>query len=70
MPEWKRHVVLLLDEMKIKESLVYDKNECKIVGFVNIGEVNNQLAKFEKKASNDTEPSSGEVATHILTVMV
>lgn len=56
--------------MKIKESLVYDKNECKIVGFVNIGEVNNQLAKFEKKASNDTEPSSGEVATHILTVMV
>ena len=72
LPEWKRHVILLLDEMKIKESLVYDKNESKIVGFVNLGEVNDQLAKFEREAeaSNDTEPSGGEVATHILTLMV
>ena len=67
LPEWKRYVVLLLDEMKIKQSLVYDKNESKIV---NLGEVNDQLAKFEREASNDTEQSCGEVATHILTLMV
>ena len=70
LPEWKRHVVLLLDEMKIKQSLVYDKNESKIVGFVSLGEVNDQLANFEREASNATEPSCGEVATHILTLMV
>ena len=70
LPEWKRYVVLLLDEMKIKESLVYDKNESKIIGFVNLGEVNDQLSKFEREASNDTEQSNGEIATHILTIMV
>ncbi len=26
--EWKNYVVLLLDEMKVKESLVYDKYAC------------------------------------------
>ena len=54
LSKWKRHVVLLLDEMKIKQSLVYDKHDSKIVGFVNLGEVNDQLAKFEREASNDT----------------
>ena len=56
---WKRHV---LDEIRIKESLVYDKNESKRVGFVNLGEVNDHLTKFEREASNDT---GCEVATHI-----
>lgn len=70
LPEWKKHIVLLLDEMKIKESLVYDKHESNIVGFVNLGEVNDQLARFEREASNNSEQSCGEVATHILTVMV
>ena len=56
--------------MKIKESLVYDKNESKIIGFVNLGEVNDQLSKFDGEASNDTKQSNGEIATHILTIMV
>lgn len=30
LPDWKKHVVLLLDEMKIKESLVYDKHSAKV----------------------------------------
>ena len=63
MPKWKSHVVFLLGEMNIKESTVYDESELKIVGFVNLIEVNDQLAKFERETSNDTEPSSGEVAT-------
>ena len=65
LPEWKGHV-LLLDEMKIKQILVYDKNESNIVGFVNLGEVNNQLAKFEKETSNDTDSSCGEVASTLM----
>ena len=70
LPEWKKHIVLLLDEMKIKESLVYDKHESNIVGFVNLGEVNDQLARFEREASNNSKQSCGEVATRILTLMV
>ena len=30
LPEWKRHVVLVLDEMKVKESSVFDKHETKV----------------------------------------
>ena len=37
LPEWKKHVVLLLDEVKIKESLVYDKDEAQIIGYVDLG---------------------------------
>lgn len=32
LPEWKRYVVLVLDEMKVKESLVFDKNLNRVIG--------------------------------------
>ena len=65
-----KNVVLLLNEMKIKESLVHDKSELKIIEFVSVGEVNDQLSKFEREASSDTEQSNGEITTHLLTIMV
>ena len=37
---WTKYVVLLLDEMKLKEGLVYDKYSCKVV---ELDEVDNQL---------------------------
>lgn len=67
LPDWKKYVVLLLDEMKIKESLVYDKHQSKIIGFMNLGEVNNQLSEFERTSSKESQPC---VATHTLTLMV
>ena len=41
LPYW--HVVLVLDEVKIKESLVFDKHETEVVGFVDMGDINNKL---------------------------
>ena len=38
--EVDRFVVLSWDEIKIKEGLVYDKHNCELIGFTNIGEVN------------------------------
>ena len=68
LPEWKRYVVLVLDEMKVKESLVFDKNQTRVIGFVDIGGVNNQLANLEREfASNQQHPP---IATHILVLMV
>ena len=67
LSDWK-YFVLLLDEMKIKESFVY-KSESKVIGFVNLGKVNDQMLKFEREASND-ELSCGEIATHMLTLMI
>lgn len=63
---WKNYVVLLLDEMKVKESLVYDKNSCQVVGFVQLDDINYQMSMLENQSSNFLPP----VASHLLTVMV
>ena len=45
--EKDQYVVLLADEMKIKEDLVFDKNSCELIGFVNLGDINNILDTIE-----------------------
>ena len=47
-PAWHMFVVLLLDEMHVKEGLVYDKHTGKMTGFVDLGDINNHLLDFEK----------------------
>ena len=47
-PEWHKLAIILIDEMYIKESLVFDKHSGRMVGFVDLGEVNNHLAAFER----------------------
>ena len=66
LPEWKKYVILLIDEMKIKESLVYDKNAAKIIGFIDLGTVGNQLLEFEQSCQSTHTP----IATHMLVLMV
>ena len=46
--EWKRCVVILFDEMHIREDLVYEKETGAIVGFTNLGDVNQHLLDFER----------------------
>ena len=53
--------------MKIKD-LVFDKNTCQLIGFTDLGEINNHLDNLDKQcSSNDT---SSSVATHMLMLMV
>lgn len=47
-PDYHRLVILLIDEMHVKEDLVYNKHSGRLVGFVDLGEVNNHLASFER----------------------
>ena len=61
-----RNVVLLLDEMKIREDLVFDRSGA-ITGFVNTGEINDSIKSLEAKCSIDGEE---ELATHMLSLMV
>ena len=44
----QRHVVLVFDEMKINEDLVYKKNSGEVIGFVNMENVNDQLSELEE----------------------
>ena len=53
-----KYVTLVMDEIYIKSDLVYDKHEGTLVGFVNVGETNNQILEFEAIISNgESNPS-------------
>ena len=65
IPDWKKYVVLLLDEIKVKESLVYDKNGVEVIGFVNLGAVNDHFDRMEKGDEKSTD-----IANHILAIRV
>ena len=63
LPESRRYVSLIIDEMKIKEGLVCNKHTGNnTIEFTDLGEVNNQLIEQERK-----HPA---IATHVLAVMV
>lgn len=63
VPNWKKHVVLVFNEMKIKDNLVCNKYDTEVVGFIDIGDINNQLTQFERECSTTTK--SPEIATHV-----
>ena len=44
--EFKKNMVLVIDEMHIREDLVYDKNSGALIGFANLGEINTHLIRF------------------------
>ena len=67
--EWEKLVVILLDEMYIREDLVYEKHSGSLIGFVNLGEINNHLLAFEQSLKEDS-PLAGTLAKTILTIMV
>lgn len=64
LPEDRRFVCLILDEMKIKEGLVYNKHSGELIGFTHLGDINNELMKLER---GDKRPP---IANHVLTIMV
>ncbi len=51
--EWQKLVILLLDEMYVREDLVYDKHTGQMIGFCNLGSVNNHLLSFERSIDVD-----------------
>ena len=47
-PEWHKFVILLIDEMYIREDLVYNKHSGRLIGFTDLGSINNHLSAFER----------------------
>lgn len=64
LEEWQKYVAVVFDKMKIKEGIVYNKHECRIVGFVNFGHTNNELLSLVDGCSQPP------VAKHMLAFMV
>ncbi|KAL5515328.1 hypothetical protein EMCRGX_G000480 [Ephydatia muelleri] len=55
--------------MHVKEDLVYDKHEVKLLAFINLGDTNNQLLQFETSMSGK-EQQDHELAKTMLVLMV
>ena len=63
-----KYVVLIIDEIHIKEELVYDKHQGCLIGFVNLGETNSQLLEFEAALSQESKRAP--LASSMLVLMV
>ena len=68
--EYEKCVILLLDEMHIREDLVYDKNTGTLVGFVNLGDTNSHLLAYERSLQQDTTPTCPQLAKTMMMFMV
>ena len=67
LEQWQKYVVVLFDEVKIKEDLVYDSKTFELIGYINLGQFNHQLMSLN---SSDSEFDPNSVATHMLVFMV
>ena len=68
--EYEKCVIILLDEMHIREDLVFDKSTGTLVGFVNLGDTNSHLLEFEQSLLQDMTPSRPQLAKTMMTFMV
>ena len=55
-PKYHALVSLLINEMTIKEDLVYDKHAGTPIGFVNLGDIINHLLQFEESLDEESQP--------------
>ena len=58
--------IILFDEMKIKSGLVFSKTTGKVIGFTEVGEVDEELSEFERKINDG---KTKQFATHVLCFM-
>lgn len=53
------YVVLCWDE--VKEGLVFDKHSCELIGFTNLGDINNDLNRLEEECQST--PAGSDIAS-------
>ncbi len=69
LEEFQKHVCLLGDEMHIKEDLVYKKMSGELVGFVNLGDVNENLMQLDQQLQQVSSESPA-LASSVFVLMV
>ena len=63
-------VIILLDEMHIREDLVFDKHTGALIGYTNLGDINDHLLRFEQSLSHSTTPAPKKLAKTMMVFMV
>ena len=66
--ELNRYVIIIMDEVHIKNELVYDKHQGCLVGFTDLGNTNNRLLEMEGALYGDK--SQPKLAISMLVLMV
>ncbi len=67
---FQKHVSLIGDEMYIKEGLVYNKHNGELIGYRDLGDINNHLLQLEKEYQNQNHVQSQQFASTMMVVMV
>ena len=57
----EKFVILLMDEMKIQEKLVWDKHTGNLIGFIDLGDIDLHYSALQK---------TDEIASHVLVFLV
>lgn len=65
LPDFKRNVIIAFDEIHIKQGLVYDSNTKELVGWTDLGDINNEITNL----IND-KLDAPKLANHIMSFMV
>lgn len=63
MKDYQKCVCLAIDEMHIREGLVFNKGTGAMVGYTDLGDVNNQLLKFEQSLKASTTSTKSALST-------
>ena len=67
LKEFEKHIILLFDGMKIKSGLVYSKSSGTIVGFTELGDINEEFNEFDRAFNGVNQEK--KLASHVLCVM-
>lgn len=66
----QKKICLLIDEMKLKSRLVFSKTSGRLVGFVDLGSVNEEIEQLASSLEDDNTLPVCELAKHMLVIMV
>lgn len=59
-----------MDEMHIKQDLVYNKHSGELTGFINLGDINTHLIDLERSLDQSLSLSNTPLAKTLLVIMV
>ena len=71
LEEYQKNVILMFDEIRIKDGLVYSTETGELVGFIDLGDINNEIEKLVNICKEgDPAEEQQQLATHIIAFMV
>ena len=69
-PEKDKLVVLLIDEMYVREGIVYKKHSERMIGFSNLRDINSHLSQFEQGLHNSSKSMPNAVLAKTMVVFM